>query len=1075
MRKIILSILVLLGFVISASAQERTISGKITDDKGEPIPNVSVTVKGTQVGTSTNPTGDFTLSIPANAKTLVFSSVGVVSKELSIGSRTNYSTSLVSAASELQEVVVVGYSTTTKEAFTGAAKVVAGERLTNKSVSNVSQSLAGEVAGVRVINTSGQPGSAATVRIRGIGSVNGNRAPLYVVDGVPYSGVISAINPGDIANMTVLKDAAATAIYGSRGANGVIVITTRTGKGKKSFIEVDGKYGTNSQILPRYDVINSPEEYIGLSWESVYNRGVILGSANPEAYANANLFVDGTAPAIKTKWNMWNVPNNAATLIDPVTRQVRAGVTRKYDPEDWSDFAFQASTRTEGNVRMGGGEGKTHYYTSFGYLKDEGYIVNTNFERLNARINLSHEVKPWLNTVFNIGYANTTTNNNGQAANSNSVFWFNDNIPSIYPLFLRDATGAKVPDPIFGGFQYDYGVDRGFGGLTNAIADATLNTLRAKRNELTGNASINIKFNKNLTLENRLGIQYYNNASVTRNNKFYGSAASQNGSIGQTKTELMNVNFLTMLRYAKRFGAHNVEALAAHESTDFKQNIAGASGYNLIDNYSLDLNNAIVINPTASSYNNTNKLESYFAQVNYDYKGTYYLSGTVRRDGSSKFRTNKWGTFGSIGAGWVISKMNFMNNAGPLRYLKLKASYGLTGDQDGLLPYPGYDRVNIGNLNNLPSFGVPTPGSLDLTWETSKMFQAGIDFELGEFLSGSIDYYVKNTDDLLFDRRIGISSGFALKQVNDGQLRNQGIEFDLTAHIVKKKDFYLDLGINGEHFTNKIMQMPLDPSDGFKPKLIDVQGNYAWAQGRSVYDFYLRNYMGVNPTTGVSMWTVYYDDLNNNNNADAGETVTNLEIFYKENPGKKGSLKTDTTNNYAAATQYYNGKSGLPKLRGAFNLNAGIKGFELSVQLLYSFGGYAYDGAYAGLMGNGQIGGNNWHTDIRNRWQKAGDITDVPRLSNNQDANVNSASTRFLKKADYLALNNVRLAYNIPESLLSRAGGFVQQASLFVSGDNLWLHSARNGFNPSTAETGSSDTYRYSPLSTITVGVKARF
>ena len=231
---------------------------------------------------------------------------------------------------------------------------------------------------------------------------------------------------------------------------------------------------------------------------------------------------------------------------------------------------------------MGGGDSKTNYFTSFGYLKDEGYIVNSNFERLSARLNLNHEVKSWLTTATNIGYSNTTSNDNGQAANSNSIFWFADNIPSIYPLFLRDAAGVKVADPIFGGFQYDYGsTGRKFGSLTNAVADATYNTIRTLRNDITGNTSITLKFTKNLSLENRFGLQYYNNAQVSRNNKFYGSAASQNGSINQNKTELVNTNLLNLLRYGKRFGSHNVEVLGAHESTNFKQTISNASGYNL--------------------------------------------------------------------------------------------------------------------------------------------------------------------------------------------------------------------------------------------------------------------------------------------------------------------------------------------------------------------------------------------------------------------------------------------------------------------------------------------------------------
>lgn len=1071
MRKFLLLMLGTLLLSMQLLAQNRTVTGRVTDANGAPVAGASVQVKGTKAGAVTKDDGTFSINVPVNSRTLVISAVGQATQEIGLGNQSDITVSLRNGEQSMQEVVVVGYSTTTKEAFTGSAKAITGDQLNKKSVSNPSQALAGEVPGVRVINTSGQPGTAATIRIRGIGSVNGNRDPLYVVDGVPFTGAINAINPADIASMTVLKDAAATSIYGSRGANGVIVITTRNGRARKSFIEVDGRYGTNLSLLPRYSVIKSPEEYVGLSWEALYNRGVASGSTDPVGYANTRLFSTSGIPA---SYNIWNVAN-AAALIDPVTKTVRPGVSRKYDPEKWGDYAFQSSIRAESNIRMGGGDAKTNYYTSFGYLSDKGYSIKSDFRRVNGRLNLNHEVKPWLKTAMNVNYANTVTNNNGQASNSNSVFWFVDNIPPIYPLFLRDANGALVPDPIFGGNQYDYGggaQSRGFGGLTNAIADATYNTLRANRNDVTGNASVTIKFIPELTLENRFGMQYYNNAAVSLVNKYYGSAATQNGSISQTKTELLNMNLLNMLRYAKRFDLHNVEILAAHEATRNKTSIANASGYNIIVDNSLELSNAVVSNPS-SSYANTFNLESYFAQLNYDYEGKYYVSGTIRRDGSSRFTNQKWGTFGSVGLGWVLTKMDFMQKFKPLTYLKLKASYGVLGDQSGVGLYAGVNRFDISNLNNNPAITFTSIGNPDLTWETSKMFQTGIDFRVGSILDGTVEYYVKNTDNLIFDRRVGPSLGYALITVNDGKLKNQGIEFDLTGHILKKKNFFLDLSVNGEHFANKITRMPIDPATG-QQKPIDVQSPFGWSVGHSIYDFYIRNFAGVDPADGLSTWTVYYNDLNGNGQYNTGEQIIDLTTFYANNPGKEGTLKTATTETYSEATQYYIGKSALPQARGAFSLNGGFKGIELAIQFLYSFGGYAYDGAYAGLMGNPQVGGNNWHTDIKNRWQSAGQITTVPRLSSNYDANVNSTSTRFLTKADYLALNNVRLGYTLPATLLQKTK-FFEEVTFFVSGDNLWLRSARKGFNPSTAENGGSDTYRYSPLSTVTGGVKVKF
>ena len=1076
MRKMLLLLASFLLLSWQLLAQTRTITGKVTDDKSNPIPNASITVKGSSVGTTSDVDGSFTLTVPDNARILIISAIGMTSQEVTIGSNTNISVSLLIEDKSLQEVVVVGYGKTTKQAYTGSAVVVNSERLTNKAVANVSQALAGEVAGVRVINTSGQPGTAATIRIRGIGSVNGNRDPLYVVDGIPYTGSINAINMADVESTTVLKDATATAIYGARGANGVIVITTKSGRGK-SFIEVDGSIGVNKAILPRYDVIRSPETFAILSWESLYNEAPSYGITDPAdriAYANEELF--GTAYGIGPEYNMWKVADGGE-LIDPSTKTIRPGVQRKYDPENWSDYAFQSSTRQEVNLKIGGGDSKTSFYTGLGYLNDVGYSLNTDYKRLSARLNVTHEVKKWLTGSMNLSYANSKNNTNGQGSNSNSIFWFVDNLPPIYPLFKKDENGQNIPDPYFGGNIYDYAdqantvVGRRFGAFTNAVADAKYDTKRHDKNELVGAGALTIKFTKDLSLENRIGVQYFNNNYVDRANKYYGSSASQFGSIYQRKSEMINYNVLNLLRYTKGFGDHSIEALVAHENADNKLTITDASKYRLVQNNNEDFNNATVTNPT-SQWVNQYRIESYFGQVNYDFRNTYYVSGSFRRDGSSRFLKNKWGNFGSIGAGWIVTNENFLSKLDWLTYLKLKASYGLIGEQAGIGFYPGFDLFSIDNLNDNPAFSFNTKGNPDLTWEKSKMFQVGTEFRIGKFLTGSFDYYIKNTDNLIFDRRVGPSIGYALLKVNDGNLRNQGFEFDLTGHIIQRKDYYVNLSINGEMFKNRITAMPIDPVTN-KPKPIDIQGNYGWSKGHSIYDFYLREWAGVDAEDGRAMWTQYYDDANNNDQLDAGEGIASLTQYVNENPDKAGQLKTTTTKTYANATQFFGGKSAIPKIRGAVNLTAGYKGFDLAVQLLYSFGGYAYDGAYAVLMSNDAVGSNNWHTDISNRWQKEGDITNVPRLDNGVNYQVNSASTRFLTKANFLALNNVRLSYNIPASVLGKVN--ITDTQIWVSGDNLWVHSARKGFNPATAESGASDMYRYSPLSTLTVGLRVKF
>jgi TonB-linked SusC/RagA family outer membrane protein len=1050
-------------------AQEKTVTGVVSDELG-PAVGATVTVKGTKNVVATDFDGKFSTKAKSG-DVLEISYLGM-KQSVTIGAANSYNVLL--KATVLDDLVVVGYGTTTKEAFVGTATSVQTKNVEAKAVSNVSQALKGEVAGVNVITTSGQPGSAATIRIRGFGSVNGNRDPLYVVDGVPLQGSLNSINPADIQSLTVLKDAAATAVYGSRGSNGVIVIATKNGRGNRSSVEVDLRSSINVSLLPRYSVIESPEEYIGLSWEAMYNRGVGLNNADPVGFANTNLF---SAGGISPGYNMWNA--TAAQLIDPVTRTVRPGVTRKYSPEDWEDYGFQTSYRQESNVRFSGSNDKTSYFSSFGFLNDEGYIINSDYKRYSARLNVNHKPKDWLKAGVNIGYTGSQTNSNGQSSDSGSIFWFVDNIPSIYPLFSRDTNGNKIPDPIFGGFQYDYGDgtsgSRAFGGLTNAIADAKYDRQRNQRNEFNGNFSFDINFTKKLSLETRFGSQLYENEYNDRNNPFYGSAAQQFGSLFKQKTSLMTQNFLNLLRYKNSFGDHNMEVFAAHESNSYKQKIFFASKQKAVLTDTFDLNQYIIVSSPPGSYTNTSALESYFGQFNYNYAGKYYFTASARRDGSSRFKNDKWGTFGSIGASWVMSKESFMDNIKAINYLKVKTSYGLMGDQEGVGLWPGYDTFDVGNLDGDYSISVRDNGVPNLTWEKSKIFQVGVESSLFDFLDVNVDYYVKNTYDLIFQRRTGPSRGIAIETVNSGNLRNQGIEFDVNAHIFKGKtaeDFTLDFAINGEVLKNEITTMPIDLATGL-PKVLDTSNApFGWAEGRSVYDFYMPEWAGVDPSTGVGMWYMNYNDINDNGTFDTGDVIIrSLTDYLDANP--EAIVGQTVTTTYADATQRFVGKSAIPKVRGAFRLNASYKNFELTTQFTYSMGGYAYDSAYAGLMGNGALGQNNWHTDVRDRWQQPGDITGVPRLSAAFDANVNARSTRFLTKADYFGLNNVQLGYNLPGKFADKLN--LSKLNIFVSGDNLLFFSHRDGFNTSTSESGSSDTYRYSPLSTFSLGLKVEF
>ncbi len=1078
-------------------AQEKTISGNVTDQSGLPLPGVSIIVVGTTNGTQTDFDGNY--SISANeGQVLRFSYLGQTTVNRTVGASNAIDVQMQDDAQALEEVVVVGYGTSTKQAFSGTAKTVKAADIELKNFSNVTQALAGEAAGVTVINTNGQPGTTSTVRIRGFGSVNGNRAPLYVVDGVPLTtqfvdvnnltvnggrtnnGSLNAINPSDIKSTTILKDATATAIYGSRGANGVVLITTKSGSANENYIEAEVKTGVNTQIIPRYEVISSPEESIGLVWEAKRNREIVqngLSLEDANAFASANLFGNDATSFLSPGYNMWNVAG--ADLIDPATGQVRSGVGRRYTPQRYEDVAFNTAYRTEANLKMGGGSEKGRYYVSVGYLDDNGYSVNTSYRRYNARINVNSQVKEWLNLGANMGYTYSETLANGQTIGSENVFEFVDKTQPFFPVFLRDDDGNFVEDPIFGGNQLDYGSASGFRTRPNAdnlnpIGSALYDFNGTDRHEIITSFNLNATILPGLTAESTFGAQYSNNLFKSISNQFYGTGASNEGDLFQSRRESATINFLQLLRYRKEFGVNSFEILAAHESNYFQEDFNTAfkakaiiPGGNQLDNYIVNLQQ-----PTGRAVSRT--LDSYFAQVNYNYDSKYFLTASVRTDGSSRFANNKWGTFGSIGGSWVVSNEDFLANNDFLNYLKIKASWGRTGDEVGVPFFTGINTFQVTNVGGEFAIAPSLFANPDLTWETATQYQAGVEFSLGRFLDASVDYYIKDTDNLFFSRRNSASSGVAVINVNDGELRNSGLEFDLTGHLVNSENFKLDLTFNGAFLQNEITTMPIDPETG-EPSILNNEAlGFGYSEGRSIFDFYMREWAGVNPETGFPQWNRYYDDANGNGTFDDGDTsIASLTPYLNENPN--ANVQKETTEDYTETTQLFVDKSAVPTVSGAFRLNATVHNFSLSTQFTYQLGGYAYDAQYAELIhdNNGGILGTNRHVDVRNRWRQPGDITDVPLIADRAIPNILSESTRYLTSTDFIQLNNVVLGYTFKRDMLDRFG--MSGLNLYISGDNLFIKSARKGFNPTIAESGRNGRRIYAPLTTFTFGVRAKF
>ena len=1076
-------------------AQEKTVSGNVTDQDGVPLPGVSIVVVNTTTGTQTDFDGNYAITV-TEGQVLRFSYVGQKTVDQTVGASDTMNVQMDADAQALEEVVVVGYGTSTKAAFAGTAKTVKAEDIELKNFSNVTQALAGEAAGVTVINTSGQPGSVSTVRIRGFGSVNGNRNPLYVVDGVPFTGDLNSINPSDIASTTILKDATATAIYGSRGANGVVLITTKKGSASENYIEIDVKSGINTQIIPRYSVIRSPEESLGLIWEAKRNRELLTGDgtgtpgdlAAANDFASQNLFGTDASSFLAPGYNFTNTAG--PDIINPATGQVNAGVGRRYTPELFNDVSFNSSFRTESTLRMGGGSEKGRYFVSAGYLDNRGYAINTRFQRYNARINVDSDVKEWLNVSAQLGYTYSENLSNGQTVGSENVFEFADKTHPIFPVFLRDDDGNFVPDPIFGGNQFDYGSASGFrtrptSDNLNPVGSALYDLNQIDQHELVASFGLRAKIVDGLTAETTFGAQRSNAVNREISNQFYGVGVTNEGDITQEVVDVATVNFLQLLRYKKDFGLNSFEILAAHESNFFQRDFTSAFKTKAIIPGGTQLDNYIVAPSQAEGFRITRSLDSYFAQLNYNYDNKYFITGSVRRDGSSVFANNRYDTFGSVGVSWVASNESFLANNDLFTYLKFKGSFGRTGDEGltfddvNLTTANAFRGINTFDVTNVGGEFAVAPSSFenpDLTWETANQFQAGVEFSLGSFLDATIDYYVKDTDNLLFNRTVTTSTGIAQIRVNDGELRNQGLEVDFTAHLLKTKDASLDFSINGAFLSNELTVAPIDPETG-EPAVLSPSpdsGTYFLSEGRSIADFYMREYAGVDPEDGFPQWTRLFDDVNGDGVFDDGDTsIQSLTEFLADNPD--ANVASETTKTYADATQQYIDKSGVPTVSGAFRLNARVHGFSLSTQFTYSLGGYGYDGQYAELIhdNNGGILGTNRHIDVRNRWQQPGDITDVPFIADRAINNVNSIQSRFITSTDFIALNNVVLGYDLNKKILDQIG--MAGLNIYVSGDNLYVKSARQGYIPSTSETGISGRRFFAPLSTFTVGVRGKF
>lgn len=1042
MRKIFSLLAGLLLLSAQLLAQTRTITGRITDANNNPVVNASIVVKGSKVGTTTKADGTFSLTVPDNAKTLTVSSIEFLEQDVSIGNRTAINVSLLPKSESLSEVIVsVPYGTIKKTSFTGSEATVTSRVIERQQVTSVTRVLEGTVPGIISTNGGGVPGSGADIRIRGFGSINGSSTPLYVLNGVPYDGSISSISNDEIETVTVLKDAAAAALYGSRAANGVIMITTKKGKRGKNAVSANVRQGFMSRGIPEYSRVGQ-KDYYELNWESIRNSFVAQGDSYTIAGQKASAqLTDGS----HLVYNAYNVP--AAQLVDPVTGKLNPNAKLLWT-DSWEDALFRTASRTNANVNVSGGGDKSDYFLSLGYLNEQGTMKNSGYKRYNFRLNVNTAATTWLNAGLNVDGAVSNNNNviNGGTATSNP-FYYTRQMGPIYPVYQYDGSGNVVLDSL-GQKVLDWGVPsqmgtRPYAGNSNLVGSLALDNRSGQLINANANSFMEVKFLKNFSFKTTLGFNIWDNRTTSYQNNQYGDAQNVRGRSTKTTTRQSSLTLNEVLSWSENFGLHSVRALAGHENYRLQSNTLTLTRTGFQFPGQTELDNATLTESVGGSNEDNHRIESYFAGVNYEFDQKYLVSGSFRRDGSARFIDSvRWGNFYSAGLGWRISQEKFMGHIKWLNELKLKASYGEQGNENiGLY----YQYLDYYFADGSGGYSTPArPANPALKWEANKTLNVGFDFAiLNNRLQGTIEYFNKVSNNLLFDVPVPTSTGNASYWANAGALKNYGIEVQLGYNAIRKRDFDWRVDVALTHFKNKVTKLPpVQRERGI------ISGTKRLLEGRSIYDFWVREYAGVDAATGEAL---YYTDVLGTDGKPTGQRVL--------------------TNDITKASYYYKGTA-VPDISGGVTNSFRYKNFDLSFLVTFSYGGLFYDGNYAGIMHSGSYG-IAWASDILGRWQKPGDVTNVPKVQNSRISLQDGVSSRFLMDASYVNIKNISLSYTFPVSLMHRIGNAVSSIQVFGNIDNAYLFTAKKGMDPQRSFAGTADA-TYPPFRTITFGLNVK-
>lgn len=1033
MRKLLLTLFLFCGVGFMAFAQEKTVTGTITAaEDGTTIIGATVTVKGTTKGVTSDLDGNYSIDVE-EGRTLVFSFVGMKTKEVIVGSENTIDVVLEPDLLGIDEVIVVAYGTSKKESFTGSASVVQSEELSKNPTTSVVKALQANAAGVQVVNSSGASNAEPTIRIRGVGSITASAEPLWVVDGVIGAQVP---NVSDIESVTVLKDAAAASLYGSRAANGVVLVNTKKGKVGETKFTYTGKQSYATKTTNKFQMLDAGEFY-QKSWEGIYNYASDNAADDPTwladqgGYASAADYAHQNLETLagRNPYNVGQPFDDNGNLVSGADLMLN---------NSWFDQAFQTGVTREHNLTASGGSEKTRFYFSGTYYDSEAITIPDNTQKVMGHINVTSQI----NEKIKVGYTSTLTYRQGNTVkditNGSGTMYAAYAYPNNVPLYKLDENF----DPVIGTdgkpeWNWDNLVSKDY----NPIAQNELDPRGSRSTNIFNTINFNWEMIEDLVFDTKVSGTLYSYASDFFRNPYHGDGKAYGGSSDKNSEDRRRLMTSTTLNYNKEIGGNTFDILAGYETEYYIRKTMLAAGKGFDVPFSDELDIASEPMDIGSSTTETS-LISYFSRFNYDLLDKYYVSASFRRDGSSRFGPDsRWANFWSASASWRLSEEDFMASFDWLDDFKFRASYGTNGNQ-AVPPYAYYPVYGLGfNYDYNVGMMHARLSNYELRWEKNKVLNVGIEFGILQFLRGSVEFFDRNTDDLLQNRPLAPSVGFDRRLENVGGLNNRGFEVELHSTNIQNPNFVWLTNFNFSQYDNEITALSQEEI---------INGTKRWVVGNSLYEWYIREYAGVDPQTGEAMW---YKDILDTEGDPTGER--------------------ETTKVYDEATRYELGQS-IPDFYGGLtNTFIIMDDLRFSFQFYWSVGGKVYNSLLETTMNDGSRYGHQLNEEVLDSWQEEGDDTDVPRFVYNNNSQSWEQSSRFLEDGSFLRLRNVNLNYTLPDEWVNKLG--IENANVFVNGDNLFVFTKYAGNDPEQGLSGLTNTSIVPNVRTVTFGLSLNF